>query len=1005
MTGFIRRSFSAWAVVTVVLAVPAVATAQEATITGTIADTTGGVLPGVTVTAVHEATGNTFETVTDERGIYRMPARIGVYRLSAALAGFTTVTRTGVQVAVGQTVTVNLQMAPSSLQETVTVTAEAPLLDVTSSSLGTNITPEQMQELPINGRNWQDLSMLALGNRVNQVGTNEIAAEGTGTYQVNVDGQSVTYYGGGLGNVQPRFSRDAIAEFEFIANRFDATQGRSQGIQINAVTKSGTNTYQGALGGYFRDDSLNAPDKIVNRVLPYSNQQISATHGGPILRDRFHYFANYEFEREPWTTVFTTPFPEFNLEFTEPRKEHKTGVRLDYQFTPNLRATVRGAMWQNDQRLDQAFAATATNHPSFLVQTYRDSDQILLSLTQVLGNRAVNDFKTGYVGIRNRESSRVQWPTHPAALTDNITNGAPIVTLNGFRFGPPGSVPQEIQEGKLSFRDDFTLSVNKAGRHDIRMGSEYIKDSWWLMICRDCTGIYDAQGGPPPANLQQLFPAWNDPATWNLNALNSIIRRYTLGIGDFTFFVDRHVLAGWVQDDWQVTENLTLNLGLRYDAALNAFGEDYDFQPWVSAGRPNDTDNIQPRAGFAYRLNDRTVLRGGFGKYYAEVTDMSAHGTVSWRNIVGVEILNDGRPDFATNPFNGSQPGYEQLVPRTCWDQKANQGGARPGCIRRAVGNNLASPDSQFPYAWQSSIGFQRQIGESMAIEADYVHSISAYNITGNTNINLAYNPATGLPFPTNNVSRLPFPEWGNVAMRLNTRGYDSQNHSVQVGFMKRMSDNWMASATYLMVLDYQKDYPPVLPKLPGIPQAQNCTHPVTWTADLARWVCDVPVNFRAFGVPIYDEDWYRTNHQVHRAVFNGIYQIPYDFLVSGLYFYGDNGWNTTTSGVDVFGVGGMVANRTRADLTIIPRNNFDRKDLHRVDIRVSRRFSFGERFSFEPIAEVFNLFNRANFNTWTLNESNRNFGQPQAGSGGASGAGGTAFQPRVVQLGFRATF
>jgi hypothetical protein len=126
---------------------------------------------------------------------------------------------------------------------------------------------------------------------------------------------------------------------------------------------------------------------------------------------------------------------------------------------------------------------------------------------------------------------------------------------------------------------------------------------------------------------------------------------------------------------------------------------------------------------------------------------------------------------------------------------------------------------------------------------------------------------------------------------------------------------------------------------------------------------------------------------------------------VSGLYFYGDNGKETTTSGVDVLAVGGVVANRTRRDLSVIPRYNFDRKDLHRVDVRFSRRFSLNGRFSVEPLVEVFNVFNRANFNTWNLNESNSNFGQPQQGAGGNSGAGGTAFQPRVVQLGFRATF
>jgi hypothetical protein len=208
------------------------------------------------------------------------------------------------------------------------------------------------------------------------------------------------------------------------------------------------------------------------------------------------------------------------------------------------------------------------------------------------------------------------------------------------------------------------------------------------------------------------------------------------------------------------------------------------------------------------------------------------------------------------------------------------------------------------------------------------------------------------------------------------------------------------------MVLDYQNDSPPVLPDLDAYPQtAGGCTHPVTWKADFSDWVCNVPVNFSYFGVPIYNREWYRSGHQVHRAAFNGIYQFPYAVQVSGIYFYGDNGKDQTQSGVDIHNVGGTVAQRTRADGTIVPRFNFDRKDLHRVDMRVSRRFDFSNRFSFEPMFEVFNLLNRANFNSWTLNESNSQFGRPTQGQGGNSGAGGTAFQPRVMQLGFRAQF
>jgi hypothetical protein len=173
----------------------------------------------------------------------------------------------------------------------------------------------------------------------------------------------------------------------------------------------------------------------------------------------------------------------------------------------------------------------------------------------------------------------------------------------------------------------------------------------------------------------------------------------------------------------------------------------------------------------------------------------------------------------------------------------------------------------------------------------------------------------------------------------------------------------------------------------------------VTWNATFTEWNCSTPVNFAAFGVDVYDNsEWYRTGHQKHRAVFNAIYELPYEVMLSGLYFYGDNGWNTTTSGTDVFGTGGVIAQRTRLDGSIIPRNNFNKKDLHRVDLRAMKRFNFNGRYSVEPMLEVFNLLNRANFTTWVLNERNARFGQPDA-------ADGISYQPRTVQVGFRARF
>src|SRR5688500_20042523 len=140
--------------VAILLGLPAAGLVQEAVLTGTVTDSTGGVLPGVTITALNEATGNTFVGVTDGTGAYRIPARVGAYRISAELQGFSTVQRTGVQLLVGQTIGVDMQMNPSTIQETVTVSAEAPLIETTTSSLGGNIDPAQVQELPVNGRNW-----------------------------------------------------------------------------------------------------------------------------------------------------------------------------------------------------------------------------------------------------------------------------------------------------------------------------------------------------------------------------------------------------------------------------------------------------------------------------------------------------------------------------------------------------------------------------------------------------------------------------------------------------------------------------------------------------------------------------------------------------------------------------------------------------------------------------------------------------------------------------------
>ena len=280
---------------------------QEATLSGAVIDSSGGVMPGVTITALHESSGNTFLGVTDERGEFRLPVRAGRYQLTLELSGFAPLVRR-VELLVGQTAALKLEMAPSDVSEAVTVTGEAPLVDTATSTLGGNIDPRQMQELPINGRNWMDLAILAPGSRQNEA--SNIPQSRQGYSQINIDGQQITHLIPGTDQNQPSYGMDAIAEFVLVTNRFDASQGRSAGMLANAITKSGTNIFAGTLSGFFRHDRFNAADFIQQRVVPYSNQQVSATFGGPIVRDRAHFFGNYEIEREPRTVTFSSAFPK-----------------------------------------------------------------------------------------------------------------------------------------------------------------------------------------------------------------------------------------------------------------------------------------------------------------------------------------------------------------------------------------------------------------------------------------------------------------------------------------------------------------------------------------------------------------------------------------------------------------------------------------------------------------------------------------------------------------------
>ena len=959
----------------VILLLPVAAFAQEAVLTGTVTDSTGAVLPGVTVTAANDATGNTFVGVTDERGIYRIPVRIGTYKVTSELQGFATAMRADVQLLVGQTATLNLQMAPSTVQETVTVTGEAPLIDLKNSALGGNIDARQVQELPVNGRNWMALALLAPGSRT-QAGATGVAAQiplpdrnggEAREFQLNVDGQQVSADIGTGG--QAKFSQDSIAEFQFVANRFDATMGRSTGVQVNAITKSGSNQLSGLFRGNFRDSRFNAENPVLHFVEPVKNQQYSTTLGGPVIKDKLHFFGNYEYEREPRTSTFNSPyFPLKTLEGTNNQK--KGGARVDYQVSSKTRLMGKFSR----AAINEPFGAGNTGFSGSTGTNHEYNRESLGQLTTVLSNRAVNEVKVGQAVFGLANQNLTHWSNH-WQKANGITVGSPRIAFTGFSIAPNQNYPRHQDQWVWNARDDFTYSYDAGGRHDLRMGGEFLDRHQIQANCRQCSGDMRANALPLPSTavLQSWFPDPFNVDTWNLAAVSPWVTTYAIGVGDFNVHLYSKKIASWFQDDWALNDRLTLNLGLRYDLELGAFANDVTVEPFQHAGRPADKTNFQPRFGFNYKLNDTTSLRGGSGLYYGDALGADQSFATGNQQVVVISYNNDGRPDFAANPTNGQPlPTFEQAQSRLCFGNPAafaawravNFGGTPP-CLPRALQEFVGLPKYvHLPRTFQTSIGVQHQIGAVTAFTVDYVYSKGDHEKDVVDNVNLAFNPATGVNYPFTNRALRPYPEWDVVSM--NSHLGRSAYHALQTSLTKRFSNRWQGAATYTLSRLYNADSRP----FSGLDPV-----PFTTAPDLGgEW-----------GISADD--------QRHRMVLNGIWQVGHGFQVSALHFFAAGIRLAHTYGGDVRNTGANFSQRLRPDGTIVPRNDLLAPTQNRTDLRLQQRIPMGGRVSIDGIAEVFNVFNRPNWTIGTVESTPAQFLQH------------TAAQVRTAQFGFRLTF
>ena len=529
--------------------------------------------------------------------------------------------------------------------------------------------------------------------------------------------------------------------------------------------------------------------------------------------------------------------------------------------------------------------------------------------------------------------------------------GAPIILFSGFRIGQAhGNAPQNNGQVQYSVRNDYTTRFVARGQHTTKIGGEWLHQWGPYFQCTNCMGTIDAGNRLPPADLERLFPDIMDVSTWNLAALGAV-RFYQVGISAVGFKqkTPKEIVAAWFQDDWQLTSRLTVNLGLRYDISKGQFAERRGVGPWVQAGRPIQKDRFGPRFGFAYALNDRTVIRGGSGKYFADVSDQVSSWTERYgTGEINAQVAYDGRANLLSRPMEWKRVSrrYEQAL-------------LIPG-LRKSV-SQIATPGLQVPYSYQSSIGFQRQLRSDMSVEADYVYNASRAEL---------------------------FQHEHQFDLRPGHRSAESLDER-RAGGASRLGNGQRISLGRMVQLSRAAD---------GVHQA---LHPAVAAFRhvypfglLGRHSVASPTNQPGRGSGKAGTRWAsRINATAPSRTASG--QVGRGLQLSGLYFFGSGQRFATT-----YGGGDRPRLRTAGPQagTIVPRNNLVGAAIHRVDLRVMQHITLRGRAGVDGIVEMFNVFNRANYGSYTTAESNPSYGKPVQNVG-------LAYQPRMLQLGFRFTF
>jgi hypothetical protein len=614
---------------------PARAQVADAVIEVLVQDQSQAILPGVTVTVLRPDTGFTQTNVTDATGVVRFIAlQPGAYNVKAELSGFATVNQEGITLRVGQTAKLAFTLGIAKVGETVNVVAEAPVVDVFKTDSSTNIVPEQIESLPVANRDFQALAYLAPGVQRERGGyrfvTNQpVLGAGGNASQSTILVDGVDFTDQTLGLARAKFSQDAISEFRVITNRFDSEIGGSAGGALSIVTKSGTNDLHGSAFAFFRDDSMRAQGELEKQKNDYSRQQLGGTIGGPIVKDRTHFFGSFEQVEEDNIALFRPQgnFTALAEDIPIPVSQSLFYAGVDHRI--NEKQNFRGKFVYERYRQENfrvGGVADETNGMRF----DRDNWNFTFTHAWTVTNSSLNQLSV-QVGQR-----KFVEPNNSASLAESFSIGNTLSTGANI-------VGDQLDEGKVfEVRDTFFTRIGSGKwAQDLKFGGAWqrVTDTWDFPLYPQGWMIY--------LNDTRLFPYL-----------------YIYGKGTSESEITTDLISFFVQDDFRPSPQVTINVALRYDLDTNGNNPDFT-SPAMPTARGRDTNNFQPRVGFSWDLagDGGHVIRGGVGLFtgrfllvpaHSELQRNSYSGYITQQRVNGALI---GFPMFALDPSNPQTTG------------------------------------------------------------------------------------------------------------------------------------------------------------------------------------------------------------------------------------------------------------------------------------------------------------------------------------------------------------